>query len=48
MKKISEKRLKALLRPMFCSTIMFGYATEKQVEECLTRMSKKPLKKEKE
>ena len=35
---------KKLIRPMFTSTIMFGYATEKQVNELLDNMFKKDSK----
>ncbi len=44
LKKKNEKskkdQLKKLIRPMFVSTIMFGYATEGQVEKVINDMFK--------
>lgn len=36
--KCSKKQLRQLIRPMFCSTIHFGYATPEQVENTLDNM----------
>lgn len=39
--KFTKEQFKKLLRPMFVSTIMFGYATEEQVEQVIDDMLKK-------
>jgi hypothetical protein len=36
--EFSKKQLRQLIRPMFCSTIYFGYATPEQVENTLNNM----------
>jgi len=38
--KFTKDQLRKLLRPMFVSTIMFGYATEDQVEQTIDDMLK--------
>ena len=35
-----QKQFKTLLKPIFCSTIRFGYATEKEVDRMLNKMLK--------
>lgn len=36
--KFTKEQFKKLLRPMFVSTIMFGYATEEMVEKAIDDM----------
>lgn len=46
---LTKKQLKAILRPMFCGTKLFGYATDADVERMLENVSKdSPLIKGKE
>ena len=40
-KKITKKQMRAFIRPMFSSTIAFGYATKHEVEKTLDKMFEK-------
>ena len=38
MNNFNQQQLKDLVRPMFCSTIKFGYATPEEVEKMLDQV----------
>lgn len=41
--KFTEKQFKALLRPLYCSTLRFGYTTPEKVEESIDLLWKNEL-----